>query len=272
MMIDIPLLGNETAKDFFLVIVIFIIVILLSKIISFRIRKTFTGKISKDRLESLIKLIYAIAILIVFVTVLPIFGINISGFILFGGVIGIAIGFASQSVISNFISGLFLISERPIKIGDFVSVNEEIGGMVADIKIMSTTIVKWDGVFVRVPNEKLLTSYIMNFSSNPARRFEFTIGIRYSDDADRAIEIIKELIEKHPYALVNPPSQVFVDNLGDNGVNIIVRIWAASSYWFPVKMEILPQIKKTLEENGIEIPFPQRTLWFANALYSQKMS
>ena len=107
---------------------------------------------------------------------------------------------------------------------------------------------------------------ITNYVANTARRFEYVVGIRYSDDADEAIEIIKDLIEEHPIALKNPSATVFVDNLGDNAVNIIVRIWAPPIEWYDLKMEMLWKIKKGLEENGIEIAFPQRTVWLANEL------
>jgi small-conductance mechanosensitive channel len=117
---------------------------------------------------------------------------------------------------------------------------------------------------VRMPNEKVFTNNITNYVAHVARRFEYVVGIRYSDDADKAIEIIKNLIEEHPLTLKNPQPQVFVDNLGDNAVQIIVRPWAPSTEWYGVKMELLWKIKKALEREGIEIAFPQRTVWFAN--------
>ena len=105
-----------------------------------------------------------------------------------------------------------------------------------------------------------------NFAVNVARRFECVIGIRYSDDADRAIEVIKKLVEEHPLALINPAPVAFVDSLGDSSVTIIVRIWTPATEWFGVKMELLWKIKQALEKEGIQIPFPQRVLWFANEL------
>ncbi len=105
--------------------------------------------------------------------------------------------------------------------------------------------------------------------ANVARRFEYVVGIRYSDDADKAVEIIKSVIEEHPLALKNPAPQVFVDNLGDSAVNIIVRIWGPATEWFGIKTELLLKIKKAIEKEGIEIPFPQRVVGFANELRGQ---
>lgn len=173
------------------------------------------------------------------------------------------IGFASQSIIGNFVSGLFLIIERPMKIGDSVDI-DGIVGIVEDIRIISTTIRTFDGIYVRVPNQTVFTTKMINYVANVARRFEYVIGIRYSDDADKAIDIIKKVVDDHPMALKNPPLQAFVDNLGDNSVNIIVRTWAPAKDWYSLKMALLWRIKATLENEGIEIAFPQRVVWFGD--------
>jgi small-conductance mechanosensitive channel len=155
--------------------------------------------------------------------------------------------------------------ERPIKIGNAVNIDGT-AGIVEDIRIMSTSLRTFDGLFMRVPNQKVFTSSITNFVANAARRFDYVVGIRYSDDAEKAIKIIKDLIEAQPMALKNPEPLVFVDNLGDNSVNIFVRIWGPTSDWFDLKKKMLWEIKKALEKEGIEVPFPQRTVWFANDL------
>ncbi|MFC1819807.1 mechanosensitive ion channel family protein [Thermodesulfobacteriota bacterium] len=131
---------------------------------------------------------------------------------------------------------------------------------------MSTTIRQYDGLYVRVPNQKVFTANITNFVAHVARRVDYTVGIRYNDDADKAIQIIKDLINEHPITLVNPEPIVYVDNLGDNAVNISVRFWAPTSEWWNVKTELLWKIKQALEKEDIEIAFPQRVVWFANEL------
>jgi small-conductance mechanosensitive channel len=95
-----------------------------------------------------------------------------------------------------------------------------------------------------------------------ARRFEYVVGIRYSDDADHAIEIIKSLLADEPFILIEPEPSIFVDELGDNAVNIMVRPWAPVNEWWSMKMKLLWKIKTTLEDQGIEIAFPQRVVWF----------
>jgi small-conductance mechanosensitive channel len=197
------------------------------------------------------------------ILVLPLIGVEPSGLMVAGGIVALAVGFASQSIIGNLVSGLFLIMERPVKIGDIVEI-AGITGFVEDIRIISTTLRTFDGLYVRMPNETVFTSRITNFVFHQVRRFDCVVGIRYSDDAQKAVKIIRETISNHPLVLVNPPAQVFVDRLGENSVNIMVMVWVPTSEWFTVRMELLLQIKTALEGAGMEIPLPQRVLWFGD--------
>lgn len=153
--------------------------------------------------------------------------------------------------------------ERPIRIGNTVNIGD-ITGIVEDIRIISTTLRTFDGFQVRIPNEKVFTANISNYVTNVVRRFEYDVGIRYSDDADKAITIIKELINFEPFALKNPEPLVWVSKLGDNAVNVNVKIWAPVSEWWALRTSMLWRIKKALEQQGIEIAFPQRVVWFGD--------
>ncbi len=256
---------DVTVFDLLFVVSVMVLATIVAKLVTTNLRRALIDKMKRDQLELMLKIIYFGIIFVAFVGVLPALGLNLSGLLVAGGIAGIVLGFASQSVVANLVSGIFLISEKPIKIGDQINI-DGVAGFVEDINILSTVIRTYDGLYVRLPNEKVFTSNITNYVAHVARRFEYVIGIRYSDDAERAIEIIRRLIEEHPLALKNPEPVVFVDNLGDNSVNIVVRIWAPSTEWYGVKMELLWKIKSELERNGIEIPFPQRVVWFANEL------
>lgn len=251
--------------------VILIIAAVIAKVLSLYLRRFLKERIAKEHLEIIAKVVSYSIIVIAVLMVLPMLGLRLSGLLVAGGIIGLAIGFASQSIIGNLISGLFLMVERPIKIGNGVDI-DGIVGIVEDIRIMSTTLRMYDGLYVRVPNQKVFSSRITNFSANVARRFQYLVGIRYSDDADKASGIIKNLIDEHPLALKNPEPQVFVDNLGDNAVNLIVRIWSPATEWYGVKMELLWKIKQALEKEGIEIAFPQQVVWFANELRKREIT
>ncbi|MCF7857717.1 MAG: mechanosensitive ion channel family protein [Candidatus Cloacimonetes bacterium] len=262
-MLDKIMWGNITLLQLIIAFSIFFISVIVSRILSLYVRKTLKNKASKDNMEVIIKVISFVILIIGVIWSLSIMGLKLSGLLVAGGIAGIVLGFASQSIVGNLISGLFLIVERPIKIGDTVNLND-ITGIVEDIKIISTTIRTFDGFQVRIPNEKVFTANISNYVTNVVRRFEYNVGIRYTDDADKAIGIIEELIENEPFALKVPGPLVWVNNLGDNAVNINVKIWSPVSEWWGLKTTMLWRIKKALETQGIEVAFPQRVVWFGD--------
>lgn len=262
---------NIAIGDVVLSFIIIFVAVIIGKALALNIKRKFKDKVSKDRLNTMSKLVYYIILVFAFITILPILDINLSGFMVAGGIMAIVIGFASQSIVSNLISGIFLTFERPLRVDDVVSIGDSgTLGIVEDIRIISTSLRTFDGVYVRIPNEKVFTSNITNFLENVARRFEYNVGIRYQDDADKAAEIIKGLIEEHPLALKNPEPQIFVEDLGSSAVNLKVRVWGPSTDWFQIRIELLWKIKKTLEENDIKIPFNQQEVWFKNELKKGK--
>jgi small-conductance mechanosensitive channel len=254
------LYGTVTWFNLLTALLIFLAALLVSKLISVQLRRSLKDKLAKERLEILIKFATYGVIVIAALWIMPTIGIEPSGLLVAGGIVGLAVGFASQSIIGNLISGLFLMGERPVKTGDLVEIAGNMG-VVEDIQIISTSIRTLDGLFIRIPNETVFTSSITNYSCNPVRRFELAIGISYADDANQAIKIIKEIAAEHPLILINPPPQVFVDALGDSSVDLIARFWSPTSEWYSVKMELLWQIKVAIEAEEIEIPFPQRVIW-----------
>lgn len=260
--------GDVTIFDLLVVTVILGIAILIAKAVALNLKRVLRDKVGKEHVEILAKVTYYSIILIAVLSVLPMLGLQPSGLLVAGGIAGIVIGFASQNVVGNLISGLFLMIERPMKLGDAVNIAGTVG-VVEDIRIISTTLRTFDGLYVRIPNGTVFTTNITNYVAHVARRVEYVVGIRYSDDADKAITIIKELCEEHPLALKHPSPDIFVDNLGDNAVNLLVRIWAPSTEWYGLKKELLWKIKTALEAEGIEIAFPQRTIWFANELRTE---
>lgn len=255
--------GEVTVGSVLLFTAVMAVTVIASKLITLTLKRALIDKVKKAQLDIILKTVYYGIIAIVFLGLTPLIGINLSGLLLAGGIAGIIIGFAVQNIVANLISGIFLAIERPMKIGDAVSV-ADVTGIVEDTNIFSTIMRTFDGLFVRIPNANVFTSNITNYTAHIARRFEYVIGIRYSDDAERAIDVIKKIIEEHPLVLKRPEPQVFVDSLGDSSVNIVVRMWAPTQEWYSVKMELLWRIKTELERNGIQIPFPQRVVWFAN--------
>lgn len=263
-MADLEILGLELDQAL-KVIFIIILAVFVGKILSIYTTKILRKKMTMDHVKIITKGIYSVIFFIALIAILPLIGIDMSGLVVAGGIFAIVIGFAAQGIVGNLISGIFLIFERPVKIGDVVNIDNTIG-QVEDIRIISTTIRTFDGNFVRIPNMTVFNSKIINHFVNKARRFEYVVGIRYRDDADRAVNIIKEIIDAHPFALKYPEPMVFVNELGNSSVDILVKVWAPFTEWYSVKMTLLWKIKTGLEENDIVIPFPQREVWFNNKL------
>jgi small-conductance mechanosensitive channel len=262
--LEIVVYGKVTWLNLISAVLIFLAALIVAKVLTTQLRRSMKEKMSRENLELVTKIINYGILIIAFLWIMPTIGIEPSGLMVAGGIVALAVGFASQSIIGNLISGLFLIGERPVKIGDFVDISGNLG-VVEDIRIISTKIRTLDGNFIRIPNETVFTSSITNFTNTPVRRFEYTIGISYADDADLAINLIKKIIEDHPLALVSPAPHVYVDGLGDNSVDIVVRIWSPSTEWWGVRMELLWKFKQALDTAGIEIPFPQRTIWMGES-------
>ncbi len=255
--------GGITVVNIFTFIFILLLAVFIGKIVRLNLRRILKEKMPKATLIAIEKIAYYSIVFIGLMVALPYIGFSLSGLLVAGGILGIVIGFASQTVVSNLISGLFLMVEKPIKIGDGVSI-DNVSGVVKDIRILSTTIRTYDGIYVRIPNDRVFSSNIQNYVAHVARRFEYKIGIRYSDDAEKAVKIIKSLLEEHPLILKEPAPAIFVEELGESSVNLSIRIWAPSNHWFSVKTEMLWKIKVALEKEGIEIPFPQHVIWFAD--------
>jgi len=260
-----PFISQITFFDLFSVGIILIIAIVAPTLIQKYIKRGLGDKLDHSNVELASTLIRYLIYIFAFLLILPFLHLDLSGLFVAGGIIALALAFAAQNIVSNFISGIFLMIERPIKTGDTVIIGST-WATVQTIQMMSTIVRGFDGIYIRIPNSKLFTSEITNLVINPARRFEYTIGIRYKDDAGKAIAIIRELIDKQPYALKSPGPSVYVDKLDDSSVNLMVRVWAPSLFWWGLRTELLWKIKVELEKNGIQIPFPQRELWFNNIL------
>ncbi|MCU0630616.1 MAG: mechanosensitive ion channel family protein [Methanoregulaceae archaeon] len=254
------IVANVKAYDIIAIAVILIIAVIIAKIVTTFLKKKLSDRMEKSDLKVVNSIVWWSIILIGIFFASPHFKIDLSGLLVAGGILAVIIGFASQSVVSNFVSGIFLIIERPMKIGDNINIGD-VTGNVEHIQILSTIVRTFEGIYVRVPNEKVFTSNISNYVSNVARRFDYRIGISYRDDANRAIMIIRDIIEQEPFALKNPEPLVFADKLGDSSVELLIRIWAPSKEWYDLKMSLLVKIKTTLEANGIEIPYPQQVVW-----------
>ncbi len=227
--------------------------------------KYYAPRLPQDTAKNLGKLIYFGIIIISFLVFTSSTGVDLSGLLVAGGIFGIIIGFATQSVVSNLISGIFLMIEKPVKQGDSVELpGSDVTGTLLDISTFSVRIRRFDGTIVRIPNESFFTSNIRSLTSTPVRRSEAIVGIAYKEDIEGAISVIeKEIRKTMPFVLLVPKPEFRIKELADSSVNIEILVWHPREDWGEVSPILLKIVKKALDTAGIEIPFPQRVIWQA---------
>lgn len=189
-------------------------------------------------------------------------GIDLSAFGILAGAIGVGIGFGLQNITNNFISGLIILFEQPIKIGDRIEVGD-VSGDVIKISARSTMIVTNDNISIIVPNSQFIDSQVINWSHNDRNiRFNFPVGVSYKEDPEKVRNIVLEVARGNPGVLNNPQPDVLFDEYGDNSLNFILRVWSSEYIDRPkvLKSQLYYEIFKRFTEEGVEIPFPQRDL------------
>ena len=239
--------------------------IISAKIAKILFFKYYAPTLPQDTAKNFGKIIYFGIIAISFFAFTSIQGLDFSGLLVAGGIFAVVIGFATQSVVSNLISGIFLMIEKPAKLGDTIQLPDMgISGTLLDIATFSSRVRKFDGTVIRIPNEKFFTSNIRSLTVSTVRRAEAMVGISYKDDIENAISVIKNEIRlTMPYVLRIPEPEFRVEELGDSSVNIQVLVWHPRDDWSQAQPILLTTIKRALDKSGIEIPFPQRVIWDA---------
>jgi small-conductance mechanosensitive channel len=176
------------------------------------------------------------------------------------GIAGIAIGFASQTSVSNIISGLFLISEKPFQVDDIVQVGDT-KGAVMSIDLLSVKLRTFDNQFVRIPNETLIKNQVTNITRFPIRRLDINIGVAYKEDVARVRAVLLDVARKNPYCLDEPEPLVRFLRFGDSALEFLFAIWCVKADFVKLNTQIMCEIKERFDADGIEIPFPHRTLY-----------
>ena len=196
--------------------------------------------------------------------VLNTFGIQTTSIVAVIGAAGLAIGLALQGTLSNVAAGVMIIMFRPIKIGDFVEVNG-VSGTVKDISLNYTELANISNVQVIVPNAEVWGNTITNYSVNQTRRAEWVFGVGYGADLKLAEQVIRDTIMADERSLTDPAPFLQVNNLGDFSVDFLCRVWVQSSDYFQYQADMKRKVKEALDANGIDIPFPTRTVLNENA-------
>lgn len=229
------------------------VISLISKGFGRMMRKKEMDASLQGFLKSMVSIILKV---LLFVSVMSMVGIAATSFIAIIGAAGLAVGLALQGTLQNFAGGVIILLFKPYTVGDFVDGAGHMG-TVKEIKIFTTILLTPDNKLIIIPNAQLSNSSLTNFSAMDDRRVDFTFGIGYGDDYDKAKGILLDLIKADERIFTDPEPFIALSALADSSVNIVVRVWSKGADYWGIFFDMNEKVYKTFTKEGINIPFPQ---------------
>ncbi|MEX0929232.1 MAG: mechanosensitive ion channel family protein [Balneolales bacterium] len=266
--IDTALLEEILPEDYIAtlvrVLLLFVIGLPLLAILRRIIRNYVTRKFNEHYGQLSAKMVFYSGFIIILIMVLHDLGFSLGPLLGAAGILGVALGFASQTSVSNIISGIFLIAEQSFVVGDVITVNANTG-IVLSIDTLSVKIRLFNNQFVRIPNETMIKTEVINITRFPIRRVDCYISVAYKEDLGRVKEILFEVAENIPSALQEPEPLMIFDKFGSSSIDILFVAWAVKADFLLLLNALNMGIKQRFDEEGIEIPFPHISLYKGSA-------
>ncbi len=250
-------------------LVVFILGFFVSRLISYRVGKKVLPrmKVQEGPAFAIQTILFYILLLITAIISLQIARVPLTVFTIFGGALALGIGFGSQNIMNNFISGLILMLERPISVNEFITVNNE-SGKVIKIGARATQIQRYDGVAVVIPNSQLLENPVANWNlPDPRIRMILPIGVAYGTDVKLVKSLLESLLDDSIRVVQSPENRVLYVGFGDSSLNFEVQFWISPRSKFDrrqIQSDMYFKIDELFRENNITVPFPQRDVHFFN--------
>ncbi len=239
-----------------LVVIGFPLLTFVSAITGRAVKKRFTPQASM----LVRKGIFYTGSVLLLVSILYQMGFKLTALLGAAGIAGIAIGFASQTSVSNIISGLFLISEKPFTVGDIVKVGDT-KGTILSIDLLSVKLRTFDNQFIRIPNESLIKNQVTNITRFPIRRLDINVGVAYKENVGKVREVLLDIASKEPLCLDEPEPLVRFLNFGDSALEFLFAVWCVKEDYLKLNTKMMQQIKERFDAENIEIPFPHQSLY-----------
>ena len=234
--------------------------LILAWLISRGIARILRRRLKAQEAMLVKRLSYYLLFSLVIIATLHQLGIDLGLLLGAAGILSVAIGFASQTSASNVISGIFLIAERPFVIGDILEVDGKVGEVIS-IDLLSVKLRTFDNVMMRVPNEQMIKTTVMNRTRFPIRRIDVQVGVAYKENTERVRNILFDVAEQNPLCMAEPKPLFIYKGYGDSALELQFSVWAKRENFLLVRNSIQEEIKTTFDKNEIEIPFPHRTLY-----------
>jgi len=264
------LFGSVTLGNILLLVILFASVLVVERILQRHLIRRFFAKtkLQQSLQFGLSRIIGYTLIAIGFYVAFQVVGVDLSSLAIVAASLGVGVGFGLQNIINNFVSGIIILAERPISIGDRIEV-AGVAGRVTKIQLRSTTVVTNDNITMIVPNADFISNTVTNWShGDPKVRIRVPVGVAYGSDLKLLQRLLIEAAGEHPKALRDPSPVVLFTEFGDSSLNFELGVWTqemtATPIHFTSEMNFI--IEQKLRENGIEIPFPQRDLHVRSGL------
>ena len=254
-------MGDVLMFILWVVILYIVILVFLKRILRKTLRRFTSAQVDSVAIANTISVILFI---IFFLTLISFHGIDLTALGVFGGLLGVGIGFGIQNIANNFISGIIIFFEKPIKRGDRIRI-DDLEGNVKRVSFRATSIRTNDNFTIIVPNSYILQNKIINWSHSDSRvRLHIPIGIGYREDLDKVKEVMLQVAKENNHVLEEPLSDVIFENVGASALNLTLRIWTEKYTSNPVdlKSELYFAVYTRLKDNNIEMAYPQLDIWF----------
>ena len=205
------------------------------------------------------RLIYGVLLVVVALAALSKVGVQTTSVVAILGGAAVAIGLSLKDQLSNFAAGIMIVTFRPFVRGDYVQISSYTG-TVTEITLVNTHLTTINNHDIIIPNSDITTSAVTNYTALPNRRVDITVGIGYDADIKTAKNVMLNLAKNNPLAFTDPEPIVRVTNLGDNSVDLTLNVWTTNDDWWSMQCDLLEEFKYALDDNKIDIPFPQRNV------------
>ncbi len=252
--------GPQLLLAIFTLVIGLWIIRLITKAVSHLMEKRDVNPSLSPFVKSMINMVLKVLLVI---SVMGMIGIEMTSFIAILGAVGLAVGMALSGTLQNFAGGAMILLFKPFKVGDYIDA-QGYSGTVKEIQIFNTILTTPDNKTIIIPNGGLSTSSMVNYSTEKTRRVDFTFGIGYSDDIDKAKAVLNDIVKQNELVLKKPEAFIAISELADSSVNFAVRVWVKSADYWSVYFDFTEKVKKAFDKENISIPFPQSDIHLYN--------